>query len=366
MRKSVVGAAARVLLLLLLLVLALILTASRWILSAIALMIVLPLISWGLNFYVRNHIKAGVTMPTTIAKNTAVPVTVELRNDSLLPVLKAFCTLRIHNDLTGEERTVTLSDSVGAGQRSSQSFLLESEFCGQLHVPVSSVTLMDCFGLLPVKARVEASARMTVLPDLFPVEAEISARTSDQEEGSADRKGEDRSEVFQLREYQPGDDVRQIHWKLSSKLDEMILKEPSAPQSRSVMVFWDKRFPGTPAQMDTLAEAVSSVCQGILEGGMPFRLCWTEGEELMLSEVADDNELLLAIPALVKTVGVPECRLPDMEEYSSILYFTSELPETGDLSRIHVMLCSDSEESHDTLTVFSPQDYREVLQRLEM
>jgi uncharacterized protein (DUF58 family) len=225
---------------------------------------------------------------------------------------------------------------------------------------------MDCFGILPVKAIIEASARMTVLPDLFPVEVDISVHHAEEEEGEADRKGEDRSEVFQLREYQPGDDVRQIHWKLSSKLDEIILKEASAPQSRSVMLFWDKRFPGTPPQMDTLAEAVASVCQGILDSGIPFRLCWTESEELMFGEVESDAELLSLIPALVKTVGNPECRLPDLEEYSFILYFTSEYPKTGDLTKIHVMLCSEYEESGEALTVFSPGDYREVLQRLEM
>lgn len=126
--------------------------------------------------------------------------------------------------------------------------------------------------------------------------------------------------MYQLREYRPGDDIRQIHWKLSSKLDELILKEASQPESRSLLVFWDKRT-GTPQQMDALAEVVSSTGAALLQGGVQYTLSWTEGDDLQAQDILDENQLLQAIPELVKTRGSADCRLPEMGDYSRILYF---------------------------------------------
>lgn len=41
------------------------------------------------------------------------------------------------------------------------------------------------------------------------------------------RKGTDASEMFDIRSYVPGDDIRSIHWKLSGKTDELIVRQAS-------------------------------------------------------------------------------------------------------------------------------------------
>ena len=186
---------------------------------------------------------------------------------------------------------------------------------------ISRFTLLDYLGLLPMKALVKADARLTILPDLYPMEADMTARPAYADDGTSNRRGEDRSEVYQLREYRPGDDIRQIHWKLSSKLDELILKEASQPESRSLLVFWDKRTGGNPQQMDALAEVVSSAGMALLQSGVPYTLCWTDRDDLQVQDISEENQLLQAIPALVKTRGSAECRLPKTDGYSRILCF---------------------------------------------
>lgn len=152
---------------------------------------------------------------------------------------------------------MTLTGSIGAKGESSQTILLQSNFCGRVYVQISRFTLLDYLGLLPMKALVKADARLTILPDLYPMEADMTARPAYADDGASNRRGEDRARCTSPG-VSPGDDIRQIHWKLSSKLDELILKEASQPESRSLLVFWDKRTGGNPQQMDALAEVVSS------------------------------------------------------------------------------------------------------------
>jgi len=362
MRKTILGSALCYLLLLLALAALLLTSGSFWVLAGLCLLLLLPLASWAVNIYVRRHLQADILTTATAAKRTAASCRVRIRNGTFLPVMRY---VSICNDLTEEEQTVTLTGSIGAKGESSQTILLQSRYCGRVYVQIRRFTLLDYLGLLPMKAPVKADARLTILPDLYPMDADMTARPAYADDGASNRRGEDRSEVYQLREYRPGDDIRQIHWKLSSKLDELILKEASQPESRSLLVFWDKRSGGTPEQMDALAEVVSSAGMALLQSGVPYTLCWTDRDDLQAQDISEENQLLQAIPSLVKTRGSADCRLPKVDGYSRILYFGTA-PEEQLLTdgRVHCILCT--EEQYPGATTFAPQNYSEAMQRLEV
>lgn len=363
-RKAILAGVCWLLLIALLAALCFVTTAP-WSLAALCFCLVLPLSSFGLNFALRNKLHLVLTLPTSTEKNAAVSVTAELRNEGFFPVLRAFVPVQIRNDLTGEIQRVELMFSAGAKSSRTVSFLMESAYCGRISLQTDCIWLMDYFGFLPVKARGKASAKTTVLPNTFPSEIQLSPSFSESDEGTESRRGPDRSEVFQLREYRPGDDVRQIHWKLSSKLDELIWKEPAMPESRSLLVVWDKCRAAAPKVMDAMAEAVSSVCQGIVNEGIPFELCWTE-EELHTQRIDSEEELLRAIPALIKSAGKAECALPDFEDYGMVLYFGTQPPEGTENSRVKCLLCSDAAGPNEDVYSFTPKNVQEKLRRLEM
>lgn len=365
MKKKIILAGLGWLSLLLFLAALCFVTASSWVLTACLLLITLPLISFGLNFTLRSKLHLNLSLATSTAKNTSVSVTAELRNKSVFPVLRVFVPVRIKNDLTGEKQKFELILSAGAKESQRSMFLLESAYCGRLSLETDKIWVMDYFGFLPVKVAVTVSAKTTVLPDMFPSEVRLTPAPAVSDEGVEDRRGQDRSEVYQLREYRPGDDVRQIHWKLSSKLDELIWKEPSMPESRSLLVTWDKRSPASPAVMDAMAEAVSSVCQGVLNEGIPFELCWTENE-LHTCWIENEDELLRVIPALVKSAGKTDCELPDFKNYGTVLYFGTQLPTEEPSSYVKCLLCGDFNEQSEQAYIFTAEKVQDDLRRLEM
>ena len=45
------------------------------------------------------------------------------------------------------------------------------------------------------------------------------------------RPGNDSSEIFDVREFRDGDKIQSIHWKLSAKMQELVVREDSQPLS---------------------------------------------------------------------------------------------------------------------------------------
>ena len=78
--------------------------------------------------------------------------------------------------------------------------------------------------------------RLSIMPKITPVMIEVglASRYFQGEAEVYDDKtgGDDVSEVFQIRSFQPGDKIQNIHWKLSAKEDELMVRENSLPKGR--------------------------------------------------------------------------------------------------------------------------------------
>lgn len=335
-----------------------------WMILAFALFY--PLLSFVGNFYVRNRLDGKIFIGTTAAKGTACAGAVLLKNNSWLPAVKMYCRVGIINDLTQQEENVEFVMGVGPKREGRKEFLLQSNHCGRLYVYIRSLKIMDYLGLFSLNVPLKAGARLTILPELFPCDVSFHENSAAMDEGSVSRRGDDRTETFQLREYQSGDDIRQIHWKLSSKLDTLILREPSQPVSRSLLVFWDKRNLSTPDKMTALAETTASVSQALCEKGIPFELCWTEKDELIFRQIGDSDTMLQVIPALVTETGNKECSLPEFHDYGRVLYISSAVSDEIKENHIFSLICGEEEYEEDGIRMFTSSDYQKSLERLEI
>ena len=366
MIRDRIGAIARYIVTVLLLAVLFLATGSGWVLGLTALLLLTGVTSLAANLYVRKYIRGEITIPTTVAKETECEGILRLENRSRLPAPKLCCKLGLVNDLTREEAELDLFAGMGAKRETTCPFRLESRFCGRIYVYLKSTSILDYFGLFGLSVPVTASARITVLPELFSCDAEVSPAAAVSDDSTAARKGDDRTETFQLREYRSGDDIRQIHWKLSSKLGNLILREPSQSISRSILVFWDKRKETAPENMDAMAEVTASVCQALCDRGISFDLGWTEKEEWELQSIRDEDALLQTIPALVTQAGSVDCPEPDTSGYGQVIRITGEIPEGEIPGNTVLLLCTREPYGNGKIISFGWENYREKLERLEL
>ena len=71
-------------------------------------------------------------------------------------------------------------------------------------------------------------------------------------------KGNDPSELYQVREYRSQDSLKDIHWKMSAKEDQIMIKERGFPLGCAVLIWIDfpekeKSAEGFSALLDTAA-----------------------------------------------------------------------------------------------------------------
>lgn len=149
--------------------------------------------------------------------------------------------LKDHNVLLDEERQRQITLSLSKRQVQFD-LTLDAEKCGEVHLICESMVLYDIFGLCRVPIKTPGEKMVTVYPEELPLQlfpGKMSRGMLEGEQVSQTRKGSDQSEVFDLREYYPGDDVRSIHWKLSSKMDTMMVREASDTSRFDTMVLFD-------------------------------------------------------------------------------------------------------------------------------
>ena len=86
---------------------------------------------------------------------------------------------------------------------------------------------------------------------------------------SGARPGDDPGETFDVREYQEGDSIRQIHWKLTGKLDKMMIRQRSFPVDDTVLILAEPYLKEkAPAVAQTLGEVFAAVLNSFMEQGI--------------------------------------------------------------------------------------------------
>lgn len=354
--------------------------AGPCILIAAVLWFVLPILSWGLNIYNRSHIHVSVKSPAMASKHSEIQGIVEVKNDGRLPVGCMYCRISMENRLTQERHSTWIALSSSANGKTEKAFTYSTKYCGYIVIKIEELYLMDWFGFMPTTMKAEAVCKCSVIPDTFSMDVLLNVATAqsiDSDSWSQVMKGNDYSEVFAIREYVPGDSLKQIHWKLSSKLNELLVKEPSLPTQKSLLLFWDKyTAQGSPKEMDAMAEVVASVAQSLSDQGISYKLGWTEGNSVVLEDVESENQLIPLIPRMIKSGNTKKEVLvsniyeqQSQETFGKVIYFAKELPEETDqfhFTELVFVLCGMAQDNQWYTVNYLPETYAEDMQKIEL
>lgn len=196
----------------------------------------------------------------------------------------------------------------GTQRREKNGARIVQTHCGQLDIQPDRVWVYDYLGIWRLRARHTQGCRVLVRPEAVVMEKPPDVSRY-RDSAWKPKPGGGFAENHELRLYRPGDNLRQIHWKLSAKTGKPILREPMEPVRGLALVTLALR--GTPEQVDRKLGRLLWVSGYLLEQGIVHRIRALTGEGLRTFEVSRREDVRLAVDALLGSPCAPADAVPD-------------------------------------------------------
>lgn len=180
---------------------------------------------------------------------------------------------------------------------------LPTDTCGYLAPELLKGRIYDYLGLFSFRIKAPQLAPMAILPvSLVPDPMPDLEQFLNQQ--LKPKPGGGYSEIHDHRPYRPGDPVKGIHWKLSVKTDELIVREPMDSVQQQVVLA--VRTPRGPESRSKTLGNLRYLSEWLLDHRVEHALVWMDGEHLQRAQVNDPDTLLAA---LAGTCLAPESSL---------------------------------------------------------
>jgi uncharacterized protein (DUF58 family) len=306
---------------------------------------VLPLVLFAQLSYLYGKLKAElVSVVHVVKKGEVIPVSVQLDNPTIFPISGIKINLTYRNAYSAQVYRKSFLVSVDASTKASVILNLYSEYAGNLEISLKSVQVFDYLKLFSLKKKKKTELTVAVLPVYYelPDQQFFALRSGIVESDyySAVKSGDDPSEVFSIREYREGDRPQRIHWKLSRKQDQLMIKEFSEPLNCSILLFADLCVPREMNRllfMDAILECALSISYSLLMSGQLHYFAWYEKGHgaCRRIRIAQEKDLFEAVDGLLHVMpddtgtdalAAYQAEYPK-EQYSNMIFITGEQPK---------------------------------------
>lgn len=297
-----------------------ILFRSAALLGLLTLEILLPLISWLLMGAAVKNLHAEVYLPIGVAeKRQPVTVGVVLQNNSRIPLVKVQAELTLEHGFYHSKDPVVLHGMAEGKKKTRLLTTIKGERCGLITARFQQLVVWDFLRLFSRKLSLKGEKTLALLPDFYQADMpldQLPDYVGDSEEYDKDKPGDDPSEVFQVREYRDGDRLSSIHWKMSARTDQLIVKDYSLPIKNDLLLFFDGCKPAEESLeseiLDDFLELGLAVSRSLLKAGMAHALVWVseKNRELRQTPIRQEDELYAFIEEVFAT-GICEDLSPE-------------------------------------------------------
>lgn len=351
-------------------------------LALAVLMVLIPVCSVFVNLYLKKKLRIHIEAPMIQRKGDPGRILVTIQNPTVFSALRIRLDLEVCNQLNRQRHCEKIMTHALGKTKQRNPLRFASDYCGRIRISIPRVVLYDCFGLIGIPMAYKTVVHMTVQPDTFEPNVVLMpspSSTDDSDIYSQEKSGMDMSEVYQIREYVPGDSLRQIHWKLSNKFDKLIVRDPGLPITRNVLVFWERTGErGDPDLIDAQAEVLISLCRSLTDNGIQFNLGWNDTDRnlCILHEIRDMDDLVAIIPRLLRATGCKEgvsgaalLLQTRADALCAHMVYLAEEPqaETVELSRYgHVTVLACGEDAPEDSVLFNEEDFIQQLTEIEI
>ncbi len=279
-------------------------------------------VSYVLLWICRAGIRGDMDVPIAVMdEGGQAGVEISIHSRVSFGTMRLVFFLIISDTFSGKKKRLRLKASCSGSGRQVFVYRLSLPEAGSYELRLKKVRFYDAMGLLALSRRFRVSRRVQVLPEIRQVPVQISQPVR-RFYGEADvydeeHAGNDPGEIFGFRPFAAGDRLQSIHWKLSARTDELIVRENSHPKACAVVIFLDYQGKGQKRRRKTgvsaFLEIAGSLSFSLLDLGCPHYVSWYDEKRRDITRIrVDDEESFYTLFARYLTEQ-GSCPLTDME-----------------------------------------------------
>lgn len=186
---------------------------------------------------------------------------------------------------------------------------LPTDHCGAFTVCGEKVRVFDYLGLFALRVRGCTPHTILVRPRPIPM-PDVQIPENLLVHAWKPKPGGGFSENHELRQYRPGDNLNQVHWKLTAKTGKLIIREPMQPERTRVAVTMNLR--GTPEVLDRKFGRFLWLGQLLLGKNIHFEAHVLTAQGVQVFPVTSAEGLCAAIDSMLCAEPVQEGDLRDL------------------------------------------------------
>ena len=258
--------------------------------------------------YARRKIRVKLLIPIKIAeKNQQFGLRAEFYNESHLPLTKLSLYID-YGENCGKEREEILLKLYNLPKgKSAEIRRLSIKYSGNYEFAVEKAYIYDFLGIFRMKLKKKSLTNVLILPEIGDVLVKIGegVRNFYGEALVYDdlQPGPDQSESFDVREFRDGDKLQRVHWKLSARMDDLMVKENVQPKACPVVLFMPEGEKGENGALDYMA----SLSFTLIDLKCPHYVVWNSAgrNDLIRVRVDDDESFYFALTAYMQDSSSP-------------------------------------------------------------
>lgn len=274
--------------------------------ALMGLLVTIPFFMFVFLLFMRTRVSVSVEAKNPLAEKDAIDkparavitLSVENRN-RILPVTKGIARVRYENPFSGDKGKLKIRFSVDAGRKRDRRIPVVMNNCGNVAITVEKVRIYDYLNIFAWTIGKHFETQdILVLPPVKEMylgkDRWYNETNEDSDRFSIYKKGDDPSEIFDIRGYTDGDKIQRIHWKLSSKTGELMVKEGSLPLTKEIHIFIDLCAKGSREErnqnINLLVQGIYSIAMFMIEYHIPQVYIWYDKKNGVIQEYSVEQE----------------------------------------------------------------------------
>lgn len=267
----------------------------------------MPLLLWVVLALTVPFVGVALLEPTaTVEKNEDFKVSLVLRNKSIFPVAQGKIRLTYYNWFGKEKNNENITIFVGSRSEQTASCTMSAACCGNIVVCCDYIRIYDYFRIFSIKKKINKKIKISIMPGLDEILLELPQKLEGElfegDSFSKVKSGDDPSEVFDIREYHIGDKIHRMHWKLSSKKKQYMVKEYSLPigiNAAILLDFYNNKKDAVKVT-DSMIEIAASLSYTLMIKGYTHYFAWYDSvrEEVRRIRIENEEDLYILLEDL--------------------------------------------------------------------